>query len=66
MLKKLKEKLLLLEYSKNNYEIILEEDDKLRIDLIYSISEDQVRVYKEYIDKNLIREYIRIFSFRVI
>ena len=40
MLKKLKEKLLLLDYLENNYEIILEDDDKLRIELFYNINKD--------------------------
>ena len=32
--------LLLLDYLKNNYEIILKEDNKLRTKLIYNISKD--------------------------
>ena len=38
ILKKFKKKLLLLKYSKNNYEIILKNDNQLRINSIYNIN----------------------------
>ena len=64
VLKKSKKELSLSDHSKNDHEIILKDVNKFKIELIYNMNEKQAQILKEYINKNLIREYIRHSSFK--
>ena len=64
ILKKSDEGLSLSNYSKNDYEIILKNVNKLKIKSIYNINDKQIQILKKYINKNLIKEYIRHSSFK--
>ena len=64
VLKKLKKELSLSNHSKNDHEIILKDVNKLKIELIYNISDKQAQILKEYINKNLIKKYIHHSSFK--
>ena len=64
VLKEFKKRLSLLNYLENDHEIILKDVNKLKIKLIYNMSEKQAQILKEYINKNLTKEYIRHSSFR--
>ena len=64
VLKKSKKELSLLNYSKNDYKIILKNINKFKIELIYNINKKQIQILKKYIDKNLIKKYIYYLSFK--
>ena len=64
VLKKFKKELLLSNHLENDYEIILKNVNKFKIELIYNMNEKQVQILKKYINKNLIKEYIRHLNFK--
>ena len=66
VLKKPEKELSLLDYLKNDHEIILKDVNKFKIEFIYNMSEKQAQILKKYIDKNLIKEYIRHSNFKAI
>ena len=66
ILKEFERGLSLLNYLKNDYKIILKNVNRLKTESIYNINEKQAQILKEYINKNLIKEYIRHSSFRAI
>ena len=66
ILKKSEKKLSLLDHLENDHEIILKDVNKFKTKLIYNMSEKQIQILKKYINKNLIKEYIRHSSFKAI
>ena len=56
---KLKNELLLLKHIKNEHEIIIINFFKIKIDSIYKLNDEKFKILKKYIDKNLIKKYIR-------
>ena len=51
--------LLLLDYSEDNYEIVLIDNIGLRTRSIYVLDSEKKKTLRDYVDKNLKREYIR-------
>ena len=63
-MKESKEKLFLSIHTQENHEIILTGSEKLKIELIYELNDEESMVIRKYIDHNLIKKYIRHSKFR--
>ena len=64
VLKKSKEELFLSTHTQEDHEIILTNSEKLKVESIYELNDEESIELKKYIDHNLIKEYIRHFKFR--
>ena len=63
---KFENKWLLFEHTKNDYNIIITNSIKIKIELIYKLNDEKFKILKKYIDKNLTREYIQQSKSRII
>ena len=65
VLMKLENKLSLLKHTQNDHEIIITNSFKIKIESIYKLNDEKFKILKEYIDKNLIKKYIRYSKSRI-
>ena len=62
---KFENELSLLKHTQNDHEIIITNSFKVKIESIYELNDEKFKILKKYIDKNLIKEYIRHSKSRI-